>query len=167
MDLRLVPVNNEIEGVITLDLLTTPMGLDETQELTSAVLVALCTDALAAPDDKLPWDITGDIDRRGWWADLNADKIWGGWPIGSKLWLLKRTNITDAGAREGATIARVQGYIASALQPFIDRKICTQVQVTARQESGSRIFANVVMIRGPKTLIDLQFESVWAELGFN
>jgi len=163
-DLRLVPINSP--DVITLDLLLTPYGLDETAELESAVLVALCTDALADPSDTLPWP--NSTDRRGWWADWNAAAIWpGAWPIGSKLWLLKRAKITDAGAREGATLTRVQTYIAAALQPFITNKVCSQVQVSAWRVGSNRIYARVVMTRGPLTLIALDFEVLWSELGMS
>jgi phage gp46-like protein len=132
-DLRLVPISSP--DVITLDLLLTPFGLDETKDLQSAVLLALCSDSLAAPEDTLPWP--NSTDRRGWWADWHADTIWGGWPVGSKLWLLKRAKITDADYREGATVERVQAYITAAMQPFIDNKICSQVTVSAWRHANN------------------------------
>ena len=44
--------------------------IDETQELATAVIIALATDARAHDDDIL----TGidDTDRRGWWGDCDA-----------------------------------------------------------------------------------------------
>jgi phage gp46-like protein len=149
-----------------LDLLMTPLGqLDETASLTSAVLIALCSDSLAAPDDQLP-DPNSD-DRRGWWADENANAIWGGWDLGSRLWLLKRSSITDSGARQGATITRVQQYISNAMQPFVDAKICSQFTVTARQTSSQSISACVTIYRGPKASIALNFQALWSELQAN
>ena len=164
MDLRLTPINSE--GIITLDLLLTPLGqLDESVALESAVLVALCSDAEASPSDTLPTPMS--TDRRGWWADANVSSIWpGAWPIGSKLWLLERAKIVDSQAREGATLARVQTYIAQALQPFIDLGICSNITIDCWQEHGSRIYANIVMSRGPKQLLNLQFAALWTELGF-
>lgn len=159
-DIRLVPVNSPIIGM---DWLQTPAGLiDEAAELISAVNVALMTDALAGPSDALP-DPRSD-DRRGWWGDLEAATIWGGWPIGSKLWLLSRAKIVDAGAREGATIARVQQYISQAIQPFVDNKLASRFVVTATQVSSQRIDANVVIYRGPKSAIQLQYQALWDEL---
>ncbi len=162
-DLRLQANNLVKEGIINLDLLLTPFGLDETQALATAVLVALMTDSLASPDDTLPYPNT--TNRGGWWGDLDADVIWGGWPIGSKLWLLKRAKIVDSSAREGATTARVQNYIAVALQPFIDNHICSSVNITVTQVGGDRIFAGIEIIRGSAKLLSLEFADVWQELG--
>jgi len=157
-DFRLVPVATQ--DIVTFDWLQTPTGLlDETHELATAVTVALCTDALADPSDVLP-DPNSE-DRRGWWGDLDAAQIWGGWPIGSKLWLLERAKIVDAAAREGATIARVQDYIAFCLQPFVTARICSRFTVAASQVNTQRIDARVVIYRGPKTAIDLQYQALW------
>ena len=53
-----------------------PGGLiDETGELSTAVTIALCADALADVNH-IPPD-PNSTDRRGWWADLEADTIWG------------------------------------------------------------------------------------------
>jgi phage gp46-like protein len=103
-------------------------------------------------------------DRRGWWGNLDAKAIWNGWPIGSKLWLLTRAKIVDQNAREGATIARVENYIRTALQPFIDNKICSRVTVTATQIGEQRIDAKIVLFRGPKTAIQLLFAPLWTEI---
>ena len=61
--------------------------LDDDNALATAVIVALGTDRLADPDDILP--DPDSTDRAGWWGDLDAEEIWDGWPIGSRLWLLK------------------------------------------------------------------------------
>jgi phage gp46-like protein len=146
-----------------MDWLKSPIGLiDETAELISAVNVALMTDSLAAPTDVLPDPNSND--RRGWWGDLDADTIWGGWPIGSKLWLLTRAKIVDSGAREGATIARVQAYISAAIQPFITAKLASRFSVTATQVNRQRIDARVIIYRGPKSAIELQYQALWDEL---
>src|SRR5262245_13278563 len=90
--------------------------LDSTQDLCTAVIVALGTDRLALADDILP--DPDSTDRHGWWGDLDAELIWGGWPIGTRLWLLRRAKITGPGYRQGATVARVEQYIREAIQPF-------------------------------------------------
>lgn len=146
---------------VDLDLLLTPAGqLDTSDELATAVVVALMTDALAGPDDTLP--DSRDTDRRGWWGDVDAEEIWDGWPIGSKLWLLSRTTITGAAARKGATTVQVEDYIREALQPFLDRKIATRLDVTAVRAGVERIEARIVMYRGDELLLDLRFSDLWA-----
>src|SRR5262245_57089798 len=77
-----------------------PTGvLDEREELCNYVKVALMTDALSAPGEIIP--DPDSTDRRGWWADMDAESIWQGWPIGSKCWLLSRAKISDPNSFEG------------------------------------------------------------------
>jgi phage gp46-like protein len=159
-DIQLVPVTSPF---VTLDWLQTPSGLiDETQQLADAIMVALNTDALADQSDVLP-DPRSD-DRRGWWGDLDAAKIWNGWPIGSRLWLLRRAKILEQGAREGATLARAEAYCRIALQPFIDNRICSRIDVSARQETDERIAVTIIAYRGPKTAIQLEYQPLWQEI---
>jgi len=160
-DVRLVTVDTP--DIITFDWLQTSTGLlDETEQLVSAIIVALNTDALAYPSDVLPDPRSSD--RRGWWADHQAEAIWQGWPIGSCLWLLTRAKIVGPEAREGATLVRVQKYIKAALQPFITAKLCSQITVTAAQVGTQRITARIMIYRGPKTAIQLDYQPLWIEL---
>jgi|ERR1035437_9480877 phage gp46-like protein len=160
-DIRLISVI--APDVMTFDWLQTPTGLlDETQQLASAITVALNTDATADVSDVLPDPRSSD--RRGWWGDLDAQAIWNGWPIGSKLWLLARAKIVDSGAREGATTVRVKNYIMAALQPFIDNKICSQISVAVTLNNIRQITAQIIIYRGPKTAIQLNYEPLWDEL---
>ena len=110
--------------------------LDERKALATAVIVALGTDALAERTDILP--DPDRTDRAGWWGDLDASEIWGGWPIGSRLWLLKRDKIEDHGAARGATVTRVDRYIREALQPLVDRRIASTFDVKASRVGRER-----------------------------
>lgn len=160
-DIRLIEVATP--DIVTFDWLQSTSGqIDETQQFADAVLVALNTDALADESDVLP-DPRSD-DRRGWWGDLDAKRIWNGWPIGSKLWLLHRAKIVDGDAREGATILRVERYIRDALQPFIDQKLCSRIDVAAQQDNDMRISALITIYRGPRQAIQLQYQPLWQEL---
>ena len=103
-------------------------------------------------------------DRRGWWGDYQADQIWNGWPIGSKLWLLTRAKILSSAAREGSTVGRVQTYISQCIQPFVTAGICSKFAVNAWQINSEKIGARVTLYRGPKTAINLEFLAVWNEL---
>jgi phage gp46-like protein len=162
-DLRLYDIVTPI--VVTFDLLQKPNNLiDETEALASAVIVALGTNKRANADDILPND-EDDTDRRGWWADENAELIWNGWPIGSRLWLLDRAKITGFEARQGSTLARVDSYIREALQPFIQRQIVSRVDVTVTRTALQTIVANIMLYRGPLPTIQLQYQSLWNEIG--
>lgn len=136
--------------------------LDDTQALATAVVVALGTDRLALPDDILP--DPDSTDRAGWWGDLDAAELFDGWPIGTRLWLLKRAKIVGPEAPEGATVSRVEEYISEAIQPFVDLKIASSFEVEAQRVGVERIDALVTIYRGPKTPVELRFQILWQEI---
>lgn len=137
-------------------------SLAEGEDLATSVRIAIGTDALADLNEPLP-DLDSE-DRRGWWADMDAEEIWGGWPIGSKNWLLTRAKISDSLSWEGATLVRAKAYNREALQPFIDRKICTRIDVDAARTGRDKIEVHIVMYRGPKRIIDLRYQYLWDEV---
>ena len=157
-DIRIVEVVS-LE-VMTMDWLLRADGtLDESEELATAVSVALGTDALSGESEILP--DPDSTDRRGWWGDYQAEEIWGGWPIGCKNWLLRRAKINDVPSFEGETVERARIYTETALQPFVDQAICTGFEVTARRVGLDRIDVHVIMYRGPKADIALRFQILW------
>ncbi|MCA1455923.1 phage GP46 family protein [Bradyrhizobium sp. BRP22] len=159
-DIRLVQNNQFPKYSVTVDWALLPDGtLDDTQALATAVIVALGTNALASTDDILP--DPDSTDRCGWWGDLDAELLWNGWPIGSKLWLLRRSKIDSAGSRRGSTMVMVENYIRQAIQPFVDRKICTGFDVWATRVSEQRIDALVRIYRGPAREIELRYAVLW------
>lgn len=133
--------------------------LDASDSLATAVIVALGTDALAQTSDILP--DPDSTDRRGWWGDLDADTIWNGWPIGCRLWLLKRSKIVGAGALQAPTTVLVEQYIREAIQPFLDRRIGSQMYVEATRVGKEQIDALVRIYRGPILEIDLRYQILW------
>lgn len=147
-------------GAVTIDWeLRNDGTLDDTQALATAVVVALGTDGLADPGDELPDPDSSD--RRGWWGDLDAEEIWDGWPIGSRLWLLQRAKITGPGAAQGATVVRVENYIREAIQPFLDRRIGSSMDVEVTRVDDQRIDALVRIFRGPALEIELRYQVLW------
>lgn len=161
MDIRLV--QNTIfpgRGVVQIDWLLLGDGtLDSTQELATAVIVALGTDRLAEVGDRLP--DPDETDRRGWWGDYQAEQIWDGWPVGSRLWLLQREKIEGPGSRRGATTVRVEQYIREAINPFIERRIGSHFEVEATRVDRQRIDALVRIYRGPVLEIELRYAILW------
>jgi phage gp46-like protein len=146
-----------------MDWLLLPDGtLSEEEELATAVRMAIGTDALAELNEPLP-DLDSE-DRRGWWGDLQAEEIWGGWPIGSKNWLLLRAKISDQLSWEGATLVRAKAYNREALQPFIDRRICSRIEVEAIRSGRDQIEVHIVMFRGPRRLIELRYQYLWNQI---
>jgi len=165
-DIRLVQnveFPNHPHYAVTIDWSLLDNGtLDDTQALATAVIVALGTDSLAAVDDILP--DPDSTDRAGWWGDLDAQEIWGGWPIGCKLWLLKRSKITGAAALQGATVIVVEQYIRDALQPFLNLNIASGIEVQAERTGRDKIVALVRLYRGPNLMIELRYQILWQGL---
>jgi phage gp46-like protein len=158
--LRQYPV--ELHGV-TMDWLMTDLHmLDETEELATAVRVALGTDRLADVNEVLP--DPDSTDRRGWWGDIDAEDIWDGWQIGCKNWLLSRAKISDDLSWEGATLQRAHAYTYEALRPFIDRRIASDIYVNAIRKGKSEIDVFVIMYRGPLKAIELRFAYLWDQV---
>jgi phage gp46-like protein len=137
-------------------------ALDDTQALATAVILALGTDRLALPGDILP--NPDSTDRAGWWGDLDAAELFDGWPIGSRLWLLKRSKIVGPEDPEGATVARVEQYVTESIQPFVDLRIATGFDVQATRVGVERIDTSLFIYRGPKTPVELRFQMLWQEI---
>jgi phage gp46-like protein len=166
-DIRLVPRIYELPPVsVTFDWLLTDAGVfDDRDELATAVIIAIGTDRAAYADDILPE--IGETDRRGWWADYQAEEIWDGWPIGSRLWLLARAKITGFDADQGSTVARAYDYIAEALQPFVDRRIVSAYDINVTRVETNQIDAQIVLYRGNKPLIALRYSTLWDDIERN
>jgi len=165
-DIRLVQnaeFPNHPHYAVTMDWLLREDGtLDDTQELATGVIVALGTDALARIDDVMP--DPDSTDRAGWWGDLDAKEIWDGWPIGSRLWLLRRSKITGPGFWGGATKVLVEQYIREALQPFIDRRIASQMEVQVARSKMDRIDALITLYRGRNPVVELRYQILWSDI---
>lgn len=160
-DIRLVENLQFPKYSVTLDWRVLDDGtLDDTQALATGFCVALGTNALADISDELPDPDSSD--RMGWWGDLDADTIWNAWPIGSKLWLMRRSAIESVASRQGATLARVQNYCRLSLQPFIDRKIVSQIQVTSSRVDAQRIDTLIRAYRGTP-ILEMYYSILWDE----
>jgi phage gp46-like protein len=127
--------------------------------LATAVVVALGTNAIASLDDRLP--DPDSTNREGWWGDLDADVIWNGWPIGTKLWLMRRSAIESSQGKYGSTQTLIMNYIRDAIQPFVDRKIATRYQIMSMRVDKQSIDAVIRLYRGPTAAIDLMYQMLW------
>jgi phage gp46-like protein len=145
------------------DWLLLPNGtLDETEELANIVKVALMTDRMSDPGEILP--DPDSTDRRGWWGDLEAAEIWGGWKIGCKNWLLSRAKITGQASSEGATLLRAYQYTQEAVQALVNYRYASYVEVQVVRSELSRIDVLVTIYRGPLDALELRFQGLWQEM---
>jgi phage gp46-like protein len=133
--------------------------LDDRYALATSIAIALGTNALADQAEALPDPDSSD--RQGWWGNLDAQEIWGGWDIGSKLWLLRRAKIEGPNQFRGATIARVNNYIKACIQPFVDNRICSQFSVVSERVTTQQINSLITIYRGPEPAIELRYQMLW------
>lgn len=118
-------------------------------DLFTAVLISLFTDAEAGDDDTIP---DGTSDPRGWWGDVGEDR-----PIGSKLWLLSRSKQTVE------VLAKAKLYIEDALRWLVDDGVAASVTVTTEWTQRGMLGAMIAIDRASGTNVSLRFDWAWKE----
>lgn len=128
------------------------LGMMPTEPLVRAVVVSLFTWRRANPDDELPAS-----DLLGWWGDSYAEIA--GDKIGSRLWLLSRSTLTQD------TVRRAQEYATEALQWLLDDQVATSVTVTSSRLGVHSLGLTVVVTRAESgQVLNLRFADVWSYL---
>jgi phage gp46-like protein len=137
---------------ILIDGQMTPLGLDSAEPLVRAVLISLFTWRRANPDDELPAE-----NRQGWWGDSYPEE-----PndrIGSRLWLLSRSKLTNETAR------RAREYAEEALQWLVDDDVVGRIDVEAERQGLDRMALACRIFRTDGRLAaDVRFTNAWGFL---
>lgn len=120
-------------------------GLAAGEDLITALLISLFTDAAADADDPLPDNST---DRRGWWAG----------PIGSKLWLRRRMKANET------TRALIEDDVRTALQWMIEDGIASAVDVTSEWVRAHMLGVFIVIGRAGAGRLQLRFAQKWEQI---
>lgn len=113
----------------------------------TAVIIMLMTDTRASDEDVLP---DKNDTRQGWWADALT-----GTPIGSKIWLLRRSPLT------GTTLAALAQYTRDALQPLIDEGIADNIETSAERAGLNKVKFTGKIIRVDNSNVFFQFFNNW------
>ena len=114
-------------------------------DLFTAALISIFSDAEAGPDDKLP---PGEEDPRGWWAG----------PIGSKLWLRARSRLDDV------TRALIKDDIEQALGWMIEDDVVVAIDVDLETQSRGQLNVRIGFRRTDGTRRALAFATLWEDL---
>lgn len=133
-----------------------PYGLRARQALATAVLLCLMTDARVEPDELPP-----GADNRGWPGDsFDLREDLGERPIGSKLWLLRRSVANEA------TALRAEDYARAALVPLIEQGTVSSSEVTGTaRPTERRIDLDIVLKdRSGGIVFDRRFGVLWEQL---
>ncbi|HDL7807877.1 TPA: phage GP46 family protein [Yersinia enterocolitica] len=120
-------------------------GLQDGNDLETAILISLFTDRLARTDD----GIDGD-DRRGWWGDTNSE-----YPIGSRLWLLRREKLTTKVA------LKAEDYANEALAWLFDDGVVTAISTNAQIVYPNRLNLIINYQQPEKAQVSVKFSWVW------
>jgi phage gp46-like protein len=123
--------------------------LETGQDLETACLVSLFTDALATPDF-VPTD--GTTDRRGWWADSYETT-----PPGSNLWQLDRAKKTRD------TLGAARGYALDCLQWLIDDGVAKAVYCNTTWLAANMLGIAIAIIKPDGS--ETRFRFAWAWQG--
>jgi phage gp46-like protein len=121
---------------------------DVTEPLIRAVIVSLFTWRRAQIDDHPP-----DTEKMGWWGDSYSNEP--NRPIGSRLWLLGRSKLTD-----DIPILAI-GYAQEALLWLVEEGVAAAVEVRAERQGLDILALGIVIVRGDASTLDIRFADVW------
>ncbi|HDM8436274.1 phage GP46 family protein [Yersinia mollaretii] len=120
-------------------------GLLDGNDLETAILISLFTDRLARADDAIDSD-----DRRGWWGDTGSE-----YPIGSRLWLLRREKLTTKVA------LKAEDYANEALVWLLDDGVVTAISTNAQIMYPNRLNLIISYQQPAQTQASVKFSWVW------
>ncbi len=131
-----------------------PGDLRAEQGLATQVLIHLMTDVRVEPSELRDGD-----ENRGWFGD-SFDVMDGEQPIGSRLWLLRRSALTDGIEVEA------QDYAREALQPLLSQSAVARIDVVATADhANSRLdLAVTIYGRNGEVTFDKKFELLWRQI---
>ncbi|WP_145483109.1 phage GP46 family protein [Yersinia aldovae] len=120
-------------------------GLLDGSDLETAILISLFTDRLARTDDVIEGD-----DRRGWWGDSGSE-----YPIGSRLWLLRREKLTTQVA------LKAEDYANEALVWLLDDGVVTAISTDAQIVFPNRLNLIISYQQPAQAQVSVKFSWVW------
>lgn len=118
---------------------------DPVVTLQQAVIIALASERQARDDDVLP----EGSDRGGWWADPT---------FGSRLWLLRRSPLTDA------VVTKAKEYATEALQDLVTDGLCSSCMVEAAR-NGDALGMSITLYRDGQEPVLLTYQDLWTAFG--
>jgi phage gp46-like protein len=131
-----------------------PGDLRAEQGLATQVLIHLMTDARVEQSELRDGD-----ENRGWFGD-SFDVMDGEQPIGSRLWLLRRSALHDGIETEA------QDYAREALQPLLSQSAVARIDVAATADrANSRLDLEVTIYgRNGEVTFDQKYELLWRQI---
>ncbi len=119
-------------------------------DLYTNVVNSLFSDRLAEASDVLP-DTSGD--RRGWWGDEGEE-----YPLGSRLWLLSRSKLTQKVANAAID------YANEALQWMLNDDVVAAINITTAITLPNMLGMQVALSQENGTTHTFKFAWAWNQL---
>ncbi|MDO3434322.1 phage GP46 family protein [Rhizobium sp. CBN3] len=146
-----------LSGDLILNPLTHPAAPGDfraEQGLATQVLISLMTDRRVEASE-----LPSGVENRGWIGD-SFDTAEGETPLGSKLWLLRRSALY-----EGIEV-KAQDYAREALQPLLSQGVVARIDVTATADRPLKRLDLTVSLYGRDgtKLYDNKFELLWRQI---
>ena len=133
-------------------------GLRGGQALASAICLLLFTDAQCDETELTPFS---GGDRRGWVGDgFDLDAGAGEGPLGSKLWLFRRSALVDETGRA------IEDECRRCLQTLIAQKACARIDVAATVDAPNGHVGVVIDLYGEDgaQIFAAKFDDLWQAL---
>lgn len=130
-----------------------PGDLQSEQGLATQVLICLMTDRRVEASELRDGDT-----NRGWIGD-SFDTMDGETPLGSRLWLLRRSALTDG------IEALAESYVREALQPLLDQQAVVRADVTVTADRmANRLDVTVALYgRDGAQVFNNRYELLWRQ----
>lgn len=137
-----------IDGCFQLNFENGDYARDETLE--TAVIISLFSDQRATETEASEY---GDVNKRGWWADMFPSVE--GDEIGSKIWLLGRSKVSNE------NLVAHETYAKNALNWMLDDGVAKEISAVATYDENLRMQLEITITR-PDGNED-KFGVVWDE----
>lgn len=154
-DFRFVPksINTDVIGPADLQIESGTTDVVRDPGLETALVIAIFTNASANDDDELP----DDNDTRGG----HFSETITGQPFGSRLWLLRRSNITQD------TLERAREYTEEAIKRhLVDEGMAKGYEVEVSKAGTNRVHFKITLIGLDKQKLVYEYYINWqSQLG--
>ncbi|WFS01584.1 phage GP46 family protein [Rhizobium tumorigenes] len=168
--LKIIPVDDEADpyrapdlgwdgmvGDLLLNSLTHPVAPGDfrsEQGLATQVMICLMTDRRVEDSE-----LRGGDENKGWIGD-SFDQMAGETPLGSKLWLLRRSSLYP-----GIEL-KAEAYAKEALQTLSDQGACVRVDAVATADYPTNRLDLAVALYGRDgaRIYDQKFELLWEQI---
>lgn len=134
------------------DLICEDGDLVTENNIQTAVLISLFTDARAPKDADLP-DVLNP-DRRGWWGSDISPPV-PDYNMGSLLWLLERSKVTNE------VLSKAKDYTQKALQWMIDDKVVDEIEINVQRRKGDILAIQAILYRPDEPDVNLRYDLNW------